>query len=103
MNLAVVTDEVDEALRAAFLAQFSDIGFPVCPVKGRDFHACNGSGVDAASVHAESIGMGAWHIERFNAAMFAEEVLGRAGVEGVCSQRVFPLQKAKARLRDDKV
>ena len=58
----------------------------------------NSSGFEAAEIHAVAVGMRARHVERFDAADRAEQVLRRAGVEGRrCVSLSSPRSSLKSR------
>src|SRR4051812_16402899 len=69
---------------------------PVAAVDLGDLHARHGAGIETARVDAVSIGVRARHVERFHAAGGAEQVLRRAGVEGVLGERVPAREQPEA-------
>src|SRR5262249_54195592 len=59
--------------------------------------------VDAAGVDVDLVGIGAWHIERMDAAVFAKRVFCHAGVERVGGQIVLAAEQFEIFRRHDQV
>src|SRR5262245_50667879 len=59
--------------------------------------------VEAAGVDADPVGVQARPVEGVDAAMPAEDVLGRAGVEAVDAERVLAREQCEIRLGDGQV
>jgi hypothetical protein len=59
--------------------------------------------VKAAGVDVDAVGVGAGHVEGFDAAMLAEEMAGGAGVEAVFNQLVFAGEQGECGLGHDQV
>ena len=62
--------------------------FPILTVKRRDDNV-RWSRIQAADIDRITVGIGAWHIKGLDATMFAEQVLGGAGIEGISSQVIL--------------
>ena len=77
--------------------------FPIFPIERENSHRLDGGSVQAPHVDAEAIRIGARHVIRFAAAIFAEVVLGNAGVERIGSQRVCALNQAKCGRRNNQM
>src|SRR5262249_29414995 len=69
---------------------------PLLPVERGDGEGGHGGRVDAARVDTDSVGVGARHIERLDAAGGTKIVLCDVGVERVRRERVLTLEELEA-------
>src|SRR5262245_36628731 len=76
---------------------------PVLSVLAHDGHVLERAFVEAARIHAVTVGMRARHVERFHAAYRAEEVARGAGVELVGGQNVGTGKQPEPLLRHDEM
>ena len=72
------------------------IGLPVLAIKRANRNVEFLPVIKAAIGDRHAIRVRARNIIAFHAASFAEEMLGRAGVEGVTGERIFALQELEA-------
>lgn len=84
--------------RWLFPAQCLDICFPVCAVKLTDCQRVHGRHINAIGVDRPTIRMATRHVKCFHTARFAKEVPGRARIETIVGQVIFPRRDTKLRL-----
>ena len=76
---------------------------PVCAIKRRYCQRYDRFGLQAIGVDANAVRVGAWHIERFDAAMPAKIVPRDFGIKCVSLEVVFASHETKILLRHDHV
>jgi len=71
------------------MGQGCRIPFPVLAIKDIHRNRVNSAAIKAAQIDAKSIWVRAWRIKGLYTAVFAERVLGSAGIKGISADRTL--------------
>jgi hypothetical protein len=85
------------------MRQLASVLLPIFSVELAYRDTLNRARVETTHIDTVTVGIRARHIERLDAANFAEKMPGNAGVESIRRQLLFALKKLKGSFRHDQV